>query len=174
VEKANYRIPIDSAQKILATFGLTKPTLAYNRWVKEDGFDLRDFDSVLFESPFIFVIDWRACLEEELEVVADTLAQLDVHLEAEFDEEGETGVVTCGAGRTVEVSYRPKDDSDLDGVFRALQSVVPENIQFRSSPFNDGSDTAVYAVLPRDEWADLEKEAPTVMAFFFKPLKSDE
>lgn len=67
---ANYCIPFDAAHKILAGFGITQPTRAYERWVKKDGFDLGDFHEVLFESPFVFIIDWRAWLREELETVA--------------------------------------------------------------------------------------------------------
>jgi hypothetical protein len=41
------RIPLETAHKILATFGITSPTRAYERWVKDDGFDVKDFDEVL-------------------------------------------------------------------------------------------------------------------------------
>lgn len=83
-----YRIPIEIAHKILATFGITSPTRAYERWVKNDGFDLKDFDEVLYESPFIFIVDWHACLQDELETIRDSLARLDVHLDLELDSVG--------------------------------------------------------------------------------------
>ena len=35
---------------------------------------------------------------------------------------------------------------------------------------NQGSDTYVYAVLPKDEWADLDKLAEEVVRYFFVPL----
>lgn len=44
------RISIDVAHRFLATFGITKPTKAYERWVKPNGFDLDDFHTVLFHT----------------------------------------------------------------------------------------------------------------------------
>jgi len=164
-----HRIPLEAAQTILATFGITRPTKAYERWVKTDGFDVRDFNSVLFESKFIFVVDWRASLDEELANVASTLSELGVQLQCDLDEEGEAGYVAC-EGRRTPVKYRPNDEDRLDEVFCAIQSVVPKHIEFRGSPLSEGSDTALFAVLPRDEWADLKTAAADVIAHFFKPL----
>ena len=48
--------------------------------------------------------------------------------------------------------------------------MVPETIEFRASPDNGGSDTVVYAVLPADEWADLENLARDVIEHFFVRL----
>jgi hypothetical protein len=155
MDVTNYRVPLDIAHKILATFGITQPTRAYDRWVKRDGFDVKDFHEVLYESPFFFIIDWRASLQEELETIAEALSKLSVELNTELNEDGDSGLVACGDRRAA-VAYAASDDSDLDGVLAALQTVVPQNIEFRASPENRGSDTSVYAVLPRDEWAELE------------------
>ena len=164
------RVSIEAANKILGTFGV-KESRKYERWLKEYGFDLKDFDSVLFESPFIFIIDWRASLEEELERVVDALGQLDVQLELELDEDGDSGFVVCGDKRA-KVAYRPNDTESFDPVFRALQSVVPTNIEFQSSPLSEGSDTYVYAVLPADEWADLRTgSTKEIVEYFFCALK---
>jgi hypothetical protein len=164
-----YCIPLDTAHQILATFGITSPTKAYERWVKDNGFDIKDFDSVLYESPYIFIIDWRDCLQEVLEDAAKSLGLLGVGLQLEFDEQGETGFVSC-EGRRERVSYRPSDDSHLDEVFRSIQRVVPVNIEFRASNYNEGSDTRLYALLPRDEWHELEQLSQDVIAHFFGPL----
>ncbi len=164
-----YRIPIDIAHKILATFGITRPTRAYERWVKDDGFDLKDFDEVLFESVFVFVIDRRAWLQDELETIKESLRQLDVELELELGADGECGNVACNDRRSP-VAYRPNNESSFDDVIRGIQSAVPDNIEFRASPHNGGSDTVVYAVLPDDEWADLENIARDVVNCFFVPL----
>lgn len=137
--------------------------------VKDDGFDLKDFDSVLVDCPFVFTIDWRAFLQEELETIQESLAKLDVDLKLELNEEGESGYVLC-QDRREPVAYRPVDNSDFDDVIHSIQSVVNDNLEFRESPWNRGSDTMVYAVLPVDEWADLEKEAPEVMDYLFRPF----
>ena len=128
-----YPIPLAPAHHILASFGITQPTKAYERWVKEDGFDLKDFDSVLGEIPFIFIIDWRSSLEEELKIISQKLNRLGVSLQVELDEDGDSGFVSCGSDRRAAVSYGPGDD-DFDDVFRALQSLVPGDIEFRASP----------------------------------------
>src|SRR5262245_60537360 len=102
---ANYRIPIETAHTILATFGITKPTRAYERWVKPDGFDVKDFGDVLYESPFVFTVDWRAWLKEELETIAIALEKLGQSLRVELDEEGNHGFVVGANGRRAEVKY---------------------------------------------------------------------
>src|SRR5205814_10192669 len=51
------------------------------------------FSAVLFESPFVFIVDWRAWLREELEIIAKSLANLDVNLQLELDADGEAGYV---------------------------------------------------------------------------------
>jgi hypothetical protein len=165
----NHVIPLEAAHQILATFGITKPTKAYERWVKPVGFEVGDFDEVLFKSPFIFTIDCRAWLKEELETIVESLQNLEVKVSVDLDEEGEVGYVVSD-GRRAQVKYRPVDDDSFDNVVQSLQRVVPEMIEFRRSPNNEGSHTYLYAVLPRDEWSDLERAAPEVIAHFFCPL----
>lgn len=116
-----YRIPLETAHQILATFGITRPTRAYERWVKEDGFDLKDFDEVLFESPYIFVIDWRCYLHDELETIIRALARLDVQIRLDLDEEGESGFVVSPDGKRARVAYRPIDGPDFDHVPRSAK-----------------------------------------------------
>src|SRR5262245_15105239 len=108
-----YRVPLETAHELLATFGITSPTGQYERWVKDDGFDLKDFDEVLFESPFVYILDWRAWLQEELETIATSLAKLGVELRTELDADGEAGHVSCD-DRRVRVAYRPDSESRLD------------------------------------------------------------
>lgn len=166
-----YRIPIEVAHEILAAFGITRPTRAYERWVKDDGFDLKDFDEVLFESPFVYPIDWRAWLSEELETIRDSLARLNVNLGIELDENGEAGHVACD-GRRAAVVYRPNEGSDLDDVIRAIQSVLPDHLELRAAPTNQDNDTAIYALRPKTTWGDLEKLHREVIEHFFVPLRA--
>jgi len=168
-----HRIPLESAHKILATFGITRPTRAYERWVKDDGFDVRDFPDVLFESPYVFVLDWQAWLQEELERIVKTLALLQVALTLDLNEDGESGHVVCES-RGVAVGSGTNESDGFDALFVALQSVMPPLIEFRGSPGNRDGDTFVYAVLPRDEWQDLEQVAPEVMAHFFLALNASK
>jgi hypothetical protein len=164
----DYRIPLDVAHKILATFGITKPTKAYERWVKEDGFDLKDFDAVLHSSPYQFIIDWKLCLEDELSDIAKTLKLLDVDLQFKVNDNEETGYVSCN-GKQAAVSYPPKS-AQWERFIDPIQSVIPDNIQFRASPDNSGCDTGVFAVLPNDEWEELERISPEFLRYFLALL----
>lgn len=164
-----HHIPLEIAHKFLATFGITKPTEAYERWLKNDGFELKDFDDVLFESELIYTVDWRACLVDELETICDSLAKLNVTLVFEMHEDGDAGIVKCEE-KEADVSYRPNDGSDFDNVILGIQSVIPANIEFRAERHNGGGDTLIYAALPKDEWDDLENTDSTVLKHFFAPL----
>jgi hypothetical protein len=172
MDPSRYRIPLETAHTILATFGITGPTSAYERWVKEDGFDLRDFNEVLFESPFIFVIDWRCFLRDELETIVQVLARLDAQIRLDLNEDGESGFVASPDGKRARVAYRPVDGPDFDQVILALQAVVPEPIEFRADPGNHDCDTWSYAVLSRDEWEELERLDPRAIRYFFVPLRA--
>jgi hypothetical protein len=164
-------ISIDAANKMLGMFGV-KESRKYERWLKDYGFDLKDFDEVLFESPYIFIVDWRAFLPEEMERIAEALNLLGVDFSCELDSEDESEekmIATCSS-KSVPLLYRPKDD-DFTDVIRLVQSIVPENIEFRASPFSEGSDTYVFAVLPHDEWQELESGATkTAIKHYFKAL----
>lgn len=167
------RIPLDQAEHILATFGITRPTPAYERWVKPDGFDLKDFDSVLFDSPLVVGVDWREPLGPALEAVKMALDRLGVSLRivprVDPAKLGEAAVLSCGGGPEAVVSHGREDDN-LDGVVRGIQSVVPPELEFRAWSGNAGRDSWAYAVLPRDEWADLERRSPETIASLFQPV----
>ena len=165
------RIPLDIAHLILGTFGITKPTRAYERWVKDDGFDADDFGDFLGESAYIIAFDWRGAIHEDLKYVRDALSKLNVSIVLTFeDTDAPTGSVECNGKKTT-VQYAPNDDAtSWLSVIRAIQGIMPSHIEFRESVENGGSDTDVYAVLPVDEWEDLERQSPEVMRRFFRPL----
>lgn len=164
-----HRIPIDTAHQFLATFGITKPTKEYERWVKVDGFDLDDFPSVLGDSPFVFVIDWRANMADELPRIVDGLAKLGFAVDCEVDEVSSTGFIGNGENKIL-VKYVPSDHDDFTDTIAAVQSIVSSNIEFRKSPYNSESDTWEFAVLPRDEWAELEALDSAVLQSLYVPL----
>ena len=166
----SHRIPLETAHKFLATFGITKPTKAYERWVKEDGFNFDDLPTVLSDSPYIFGIDWRAALEDELERIAEGLGNLGVALEFNIDPESSQGTVTCN-GQSGGVKYVPNDGDDFTVVITTIQSIVPANIEFRASPMNGESDSWDFAVLPRDEWTELEQLDSELVSSLFVPLQ---
>ncbi|QDT52937.1 hypothetical protein Pan44_09500 [Caulifigura coniformis] len=168
-------IPLEAAHRILSTFGITKPTREYERWVKPDGFDHVDFHEVLYGSDFIFVLDWRAALEDELERIVHALGKLDVVMDFEIDDsDSRCGIaVVTVERRPATVRYSGNDDgTSWRAVITALQTIMPPQIEFREDVGNGESDTDAYAVLPVDEWQDLERDAGESLKLFFRPLSS--
>jgi len=168
-------ISLEAAHQILATFGITKPTREYERWVKPDGFNHVDFYDVLYGSDYIFILDWRAALEDELERIVHALGKLDVVMDVETDDSDSScgiAVVTV-EGRQATVRYSANDDgTNWLAVVTALQAIMPPRIEFREDIGNGESDTDVYAVLPVDEWQDLERDAGEPLKLFFRPLSN--
>jgi hypothetical protein len=70
----------------------------------------------------------------------------------------------CCEGRSV---YIPSDHDDFTDVIHGLQSIVPSHVEFRAAPDNGESDTWVFAVLPRDAWAELEAADPQALNQLF-------
>ena len=149
-ERMSTRIPLETAHQFLAAFGITKATPAYERWVKDDGFDPDDFPSVLGDSPLVFTIDWRAALGDELVRIVDGLGRFHVELEFAMDPETSTGFVTC-QGRHATVKYAPADNDDFKNVMLSIQGILPTAIEIRASPRNDDCDTWIFAALPHGE-----------------------
>lgn len=164
-----HRVPIETANRFLASFGITKPTKDCERWVKEDGFDLDDLANVLTESPYVFVIDWRADIADELPRIIDGLAKLGVTLESEVDAISSTAFVGSGENKTL-VKYVPVDHDDFTDTIVAIQAIVPSDIEFRKSPDNELRDTWYFAALPRAEWSELEALDSTVLQKLYVPL----
>jgi hypothetical protein len=168
---SNPRIPLDVAHDVLIAFGLKTRTHRYARWVRDEdtpgaGFDLDDFSEVLFDSPFVFIIDWKDWLQDKLEEIASLLKELEIELELHLDPEGDSGFVSCGSD-LAPVAYLPRTYPHFDHVIRAVQGVIPSDIEFRVLPESHQSDTWVYAVLPRARWIELENAAPEVIRHFF-------
>ena len=167
---ADRRISFDVAHHVLAAFGMTEPTPLYERRVKPDGFVLADLHEILAsESRFIFGIDWRAALPDELAPIVAAVAELGAELEVEVPEDAEEGSVACG-GKRVHVKYVPSDEGDFTDVIAAIQKVVPPAIEFRASTSNGYHDGWEFAVLLRDEWTALEALDRSLIEQLFQPL----
>src|SRR5687767_10879585 len=88
-------IPLDVANQILATFGITEPSPLYERRVSTGGFTIENFADVLFESRFVFVMDEDLELDQVCADVATALAELGAPVDVETDEDdGTTGALT--------------------------------------------------------------------------------
>lgn len=169
-DRKNRRLPLEVAHPILVTFGITRSSPTYERWVKEDGFDPDDFGEVLGESPSIVGMDWRGLLGDALEDFATALKRVGVEIEFGGVDDTGTGYVAC-EGRRVDVAYVEAGD-DFDEVVRRLQSILPPQIEIRASSSNEGCDGWSYAVLARDEWAEVDALDPVTMFELFGPPPS--
>lgn len=162
------RLPLDAAHACLVVFGITKRTREYDRWVKDDGFDLDDFLQVLVDSPYLCCLDWRCDLADELPEFAEGLAGLGIDLQFEFFEQGNSGRVACG-GNMGAFSLSASDEHELDATMRTIQRVIPAGFEIRAQLGNEDMDQATYAILSKDAWAELANAAPAFIAEVFPP-----
>lgn len=163
------QISPEAAQEFLAMLGITRRSREFKRLVKANEFTLAKFDRVLFESPFIIIVDWRSCLSEVLGPIQSALALLDVDFAFNVDSSDIVGKAKCES-KTVKVRYVPSQHTDFDIVIHRLQSILPNHIEFRSSPLYDGTDSWAYAVLTRQKWELLESHQNIPIENFFQPL----
>ena len=163
-------IPLDVAHQVLATFGINESTPLYDRRVRADGFRVDDLHEILdSESRFIFIVDWRAALPEELKPIATAVKDLGADLKIDVDPDADDGWVECG-GKRESVKYVPSDQDDFTDVIRALQKVLPTAIEFREGITFRGSDTWEFAALLREEWSALESLDRTLIQSLFEPM----
>ena len=166
------QIPAEVANQFWAIFSV--PLAEIDRADISSGMSFKEFDKILFSSPFIFVIDWRAELSEELQIIAAALKRLDVTLNCEYGVDGDTAILSCEERIGVHVSYRPNDDEgSFHNVINELQRLVPEHIEFREYRPANGSDTNVFAVLPEKAWMEFRGAAAELSLELFIPLIAD-
>lgn len=165
-------IPLDIAHQILPNFGITKPSSLYERRVRPNGFKADDLIEVLEEGPYIFSIDWRAWLGDELEHIASAISSLGVTLNYALDKSGSMGTISVGDS-IHDVSYDPdRDEGNFDRIISAIAAVLPDNIEIRSSVYNGENDTNMYAILTEDYWAEVDRLAGDFVSAHFKSLQS--
>src|SRR5262245_53441225 len=104
-------ISLDVAHQVLTTFGINESTDVYERNLKPGGFKADDLHEILAsDSRFIFIIDWRAELPEEMASIAAAVNELaeglGAQLKVEIDPEENDGWIECG-GKRERVKYVP-------------------------------------------------------------------
>src|SRR5262245_17956172 len=121
-------IPLDIAHQVLATFGITESSDLYERNIKPNGFKVDDLHEILCaDSRFIFIIDWRAALPEELEPIAAAVRELGADFKIDVHPDADDGWVECD-GKRERVKYVPRDQDSFIDVIRAIQKVLPSTI----------------------------------------------
>ena len=146
-----------SAQELLVQFGITRASAAYDRALKPSGFRLDDLaDLICSESLTVFLIDWRAEVLDELQNIRKALLKFGVRLEVEANGLASTVVVRSGE-RQARADYESGTIGVFDPIIEALAEVVDDALEFRHGCDNGGSDTSMYAVLPRSHWKRAEE-----------------
>ncbi|MEA2735406.1 MAG: hypothetical protein QOE14_1857 [Humisphaera sp.] len=166
-------IPLDIADVILATFGITEPTETYERRVTTGGFRSENFADVLYESRFVFVIDNSVPLEELCADIATALAELGAPVDVETDEQdGTTAALTSPyAARVVRFDRSAGDGYDAaEAIIRAFQAAAGTAAEFRARPGDEEGDCWIYAVLTQKEWRELDALQGGVIRQYFAPL----
>ena len=166
-------IPLDVANQILATFGITAPTPMYERRVTSGGFTVANFADVLFESRFVFVMDDELELDLICADVATALAELGAPVDVEVDEdEGTTGAIASPHAAVVVRFDRRAGDryAAANKIIRAFQQAAGDAVEFRGRPGDAGGDCWIYAVLTPQEWRELDALAGGVIRLYFVPL----
>ena len=168
-------IPLDIANQILATFGVTEPSELYVRRVGTGGFRVANFADVLYESRFVFVIDSSLELDLMCADIATALAELGAPVDVETDEEeGTTGAVVSPLAATVIRFDAAAGDGyeAVAAVIRAFQDAAGDAVEFRARPGDDHpeNDCWIYAVLAPREWRTLDALNGGVIRHFFAPL----
>jgi len=158
----NGKIDLNDAHKVLATFGISKPTKTYERWVKDYGFDLDDFEEVLNESNFIYWFDWRGELSTFLEYLKNILNEFEIDTSYTMDYSSTLQKGTFSSGvNVVEVEYNASEENFIENVVKKIQKILSEKIEIRQSTNNEGVDTWGVAILTQDEWSLVESVAKT-------------
>lgn len=143
------------AQEILAIFGITSNSRAYDRWLKDGGFSVEDFEDVLSESIYLIGVDWRSDIEEPLRYLSKAMSELGYELNYECNEELTDAVVSCG-GKTVHVHYDPIEDADFSVQMAKINEISPDDLEIRFDTTCEGSDSWNYGLLTEEEWGVLE------------------
>jgi hypothetical protein len=161
-------VPLDDAHAIFAAFGIGPENSEYQRWRRDDGFPLVDFEGVLHVSQQVLSVDWREWLQDALETVASQLDSVGIALVVDLDDEGEQGEI-CIAGRRERVKYVPNDEDDFADVIAAINRLIAGQAEYRMFRSCIGSDGWWYGFLTSDQWRELEGEVSRTLELLFMP-----
>lgn len=159
-------IPLDAADEILSSFGISPSSLGYRRWRRGDGFRQVDFENILAESRFVINVDWREWLQDAVDTIIRQLDDLEMEATVDLGEDGEEGEIQIGS-RIGRIKYVPADNDDFDLVIKTINSLIAERAQYRKFRSCEGSDGWSYAVLRKENWQalDLARSATVKLLF---------
>ena len=164
----NEFISQETAEAVLLRFGIYKSSSAYDRWLKDDGFYLKDFDEVLCKSPHFLNFDWKETTDQiGLQLLRGfTLCGIEMRWELL---EPNKGILTSKNARTI-INYEPKTDSIDYTVSTIIFEHLNEKVTAFSDKNNSDGDTAVFVLLKTTDANRLRKKHSNVVNYFFNPI----
>jgi hypothetical protein len=120
---ASSLIPLDASHEILSVFGIGPYSKGYQRWKRDDGLMASDLLTVLCESPWILIMDWRGCLQDAVDEIVKQLGLIGIEATADLDNEGNEGYLAIGQNRAG-IKYVPVDNDDFDAVIESVNGLV--------------------------------------------------
>jgi len=172
VEASKEFIDQDMAESVLLRFGIKKSSSAYDRWLIDGGFYLKDFDEVLFESPHIIVFDWRTSTDQ----IGLQLKRVFQYCKVKLDwnmVSPNRGQITAN-GKQIDVSYDPSKGDQIAyfvGQLLMQLELETETVKIFAGNDNGMGDSAVFAILKSNDADRLSANNPLVMTYYFNDLK---
>lgn len=161
-------VPLDNAHEMLSAFGIGPDNREYQRWRRDDGFRLVDFEEVLATSPLVFTVDWREWLQDAADTISSQLDSFDIAAVIDLGEDGEHGTIEIGSGQE-QIKYVPNDGDNFDQVIAAVNRLIAGRAHYSKFRSCEGSDSWQYALLGDDTWRDLQMAVPETIALLFFP-----
>jgi hypothetical protein len=159
-------VPLDDGHEILAAFGIGPDNPEYQRWRRDDGFRLIDFEGVLGTSPSVLSVDWREWLQDAMDTISTQLKSFEIVPESDLGEDGEAGIVEID-GTSERIKYVPGQEGDFGDVIAAVNRLVAAKAQYRKLRSCEGSDGWLYGLLTNDKWKELENTASATVNLLF-------
>jgi len=161
----------EKAESVLLLFGITKSSSAYERWLTNGGFYLKDFDEVLFRSNHIVLFDWR-----------ESSDQIGLRIKQAFQLCGvqvDWVLSTPNRGHLIidEVKFplsysSSKGDQIGQVVGSILQEITHDNVRVFAGNDNEGSDTAAFAILKSTNANMLNEEHASALDYYFQDIET--
>jgi hypothetical protein len=162
-------IPLDDAHELLSAFEISPYSKGYQRARRDDGFRQIDLEGVLDESGLVLGVDWRGSLQENVDIIIQQLAKLDISATAALDEEGDQGTFHLDA-KSAFIKFASIDEDNFDDVMVAINRLIGNKAHYKKFRSCEGSDGWVYALLKNDDWNSLHPSIPRTLGLVFKDV----
>ena len=150
----NAKFPADVCRLVLKQLGYSDKQCR-ETFGGDEQIDAESFSSLISESKFGVIADWRGSIADLLASVEEIAKRLKVKMEADEEDE-DSATVTFKEGRkatSVAVNYSPNGEGSLHDVAGTLQAASGKRLLFLPLRDSLASDTYCYAVVSPDKLA---------------------